>query len=270
MPYPESPVAQSKGTIIDSHAHVVKQYFPEDQQVVIERALAAGVAQMVNPGVDLQSIPEIIELSCKYNHIFVGVGLHPHEAELWDDTARDTIARAAEQPKVVAIGECGLDFHYDDSSRASQIESFKAQIHLARHYGKPIIVHCRDAWQEALALLQTEGRGELRGVFHCFTGGPEVMSRIEALDFYISFSGIVTYPNARDIQAAARQVRNERIMVETDCPYLAPQNVRGKRNEPSYVWQVAEKLAELRGTTLDAIAATTSANARALFNIPAD
>lgn len=268
MPNPEDLILPSASAIIDSHAHVVSEYFPEDQQEVISRAFSSGVVQMVNPGVDIKSIPEILELKERHEHIYAGVGLHPHEAKLWDDSCEQAVRSAAKENKVVAIGECGLDFYYNNSDHESQLRAFKAQIHLARELGKPIIIHCRDAWTEAFDLLEQEGGGEIKGVFHCFTGGPEMLDRIKALDFYVSFSGIVTFTKAQNIQEAAKLVDESRILCETDCPFLAPQKVRGKRNEPRYVWFVAEKLAQLRGTTLDTIARACVDNARALFNLP--
>lgn len=257
-----------KGQIIDSHAHLTWDSFAEDQTEVIERAFADGVVQMVQAGVDLKTIPEMFKLTEQYSEIFIGVGLHPHEAKLWNDEADSQIREAAEHPKVVAIGECGLDFYYNHSDRDAQLACFKAQIEIAREMNKPLIVHSRDAWDDTFELLEKVGQGKVRGVFHCFTGGPEQLPRIAALDFYVSFSGILTFSSAKNIQAAAPLAPNNRILVETDCPYLAPQPVRGKRNEPVYVWYVAEKLAQLRGVSLEQIAETTVANARQLFNLP--
>ncbi|HEY9788037.1 MAG TPA: TatD family hydrolase [Candidatus Obscuribacterales bacterium] len=256
-------------TIIDSHAHVVAEYYAHEREEVIQRAFDSGVAQIVNPGVVIETIPELIELSERYGNLYIGVGLHPHDAKNWTDESLNKLKEAAENTKVVAIGECGLDFYYQNSDPSGQMAVFREHIKLALDTDKPIIVHCRDAWQEAITLLKEEGRGELRGVFHCFTGDSSVLPEIEELGFYVSFSGIVTFPNAKSLQAAAPLVKNDRLLVETDCPYLAPQKVRGKRNEPSYVWYVAEKLAELRSTTLQEIATVTTNNARTLFRLPA-
>ncbi|MBI2809882.1 MAG: TatD family hydrolase [Candidatus Melainabacteria bacterium] len=258
----------SSGSIIDSHAHVVKEYFETDQEEVIQRAFDSGIVQMINPGVVLHSIPELLDLADRYEQIYTAVGLHPHDAKDWNDDSFDIIYRACRHPKVVAIGECGLDFFYNNSDHDSQVKALKAQIKIALETGKPIIIHCRDAWDETMTLLEEEGKGEIRGVFHCFTGGAELLPRIEKLDFYVSFSGIVTFPKSKPIQEAAVLVREERILVETDCPFLAPQKVRGKKNEPAYVWYTAEKLAELRNTTLGEIAGQCRDNARALFDLP--
>lgn len=255
-------------SIIDSHAHVVREYFPEDQEEVIARAFESGVVQMVNPGVVLDNSDELIALAERYERLYTALGVHPHEAKHWTEASDKAIRDAAKHPKVVGVGECGLDFFYNHSERETQLNAFAAQIRIAVDVNLPIIVHCRDAWDDALNLLETVGAGTVRGVFHCFTGGPELLPRINALGFYVSFSGIVTYPNAKPIQAAAKEVSIDKILVETDCPYLAPQKVRGKRNEPSYVWHVAEKIADLRGADLETISAACCANTRKLFALP--
>ena len=254
--------------IIDSHAHVVKEYFAEDQHEVIARAFDSGVVQMVNPGVVMDDVDELLDLAKQYDQLYIALGLHPHEAKHWNDEMDSKLRTLARTEKVVAIGECGLDFFYENSDREAQKAALTAQIRIALALDKPIIIHCRDAWDEALSLLEQEGGGKLRGVFHCFTGGPDILPRIAELGFYISFSGIVTFPSAKLIQAAARIAPSDRILVETDCPFLAPQKMRGKRNEPSYVWHVAEKLAELRAVTVEEICQACCANTRLLFGLP--
>ena len=255
-------------TIIDSHAHLGWDSFAEDRNEVIQRAFAEGVRPIVNAGVDLKGIPELLSLADEFQEIFVGIGLHPHEAKFWTDQSADEIRKAAKHQKVVAIGECGLDYFYNHSERETQLLVFSEQIKLAVELEKPLIIHTRDAWDDTFNLLREHGQGKVRGVFHCFTGGPEVIPTIKELDFYVSFSGIVTFPKAGDLQAAAPLVDSERLMVETDCPYLAPQGKRGKRNEPAFVWIVAEKLAQLRGVSKSEIAELTSRNARRLFSLP--
>lgn len=253
--------------IVDSHAHLLREFYQDDQTAVIERSFAANVKQIVNPGVDIDSIDELLNLAKRYEQIYIGVGLHPHDAKNWSDAAESAVRAAAENPKVVAIGECGLDFYYNNSPRREQIAAFTKQIEIAEELGKPIIIHCREAWQELIELLEVK-RPIIKGVFHCFTGSPAILNRLEHLDFYISFSGIVTFRKAHEIQAAAKAVKSNRLLAETDCPFLAPHKVRGQRNEPSYVWSVAEKLAELRECSVQEIAKTVSANAQALFNLP--
>jgi TatD DNase family protein len=271
---------QIKSGIIDSHAHLQLEYCADEpekaadlealkdgQNQVIQRSFEANVKQIVNPGVDLRSVPELIELAESHERIYVGLGLHPHQANEWTEDAERSLRKAAEHPKVVAIGECGLDFYYNNSSHEAQFHALRRQIRIAKELSKPLIIHCRDAFPQLKELLLEEGR-DLRGVLHCFTGSPADLSSFEQFDLYVSFSGIVTFPNAKSVQAAAAVTRKERLLVETDCPFLAPQKVRGKKNEPAYVWLVAEKLAELRSTDLSEIAETCSNNARELFGLP--
>lgn len=254
--------------IIDSHAHLGWDSFQEDRAEVIQRAFDKGVEQIVQAGVYLNNIPNLIAMAEEYPDIFAGVGLHPHEAKDWDDLSGGLIREACRHPKVVAIGECGLDFFYNHSDREAQLKVFANQVDLARELDKPLIIHSRDAWPETFDILTQHGQGKVRGVFHCFTGGPAQIPEIAKIDFYVSFSGIVTFAKAKEIQAAAPLVPADRILVETDCPYLAPQGHRGKRNEPSFVWIVAQKLAELRGVPVDEIARQTVENTRRLFNLP--
>lgn len=254
--------------IIDSHAHLTWDTFGQDQPAVIERAFKEGVVQIVQAGVDLPTIPEMIKVSDQYERIYFGVGIHPHEAKFWNEEAQNALVAAASHSKMVAIGECGLDYYYNHSEKSVQQEAFRAQVRLARQLGKPLIIHTRDAWEDTFTILEEEKAAEVGGVFHCFTGGPDVVDRIKALDFYVSFSGIVTFKNAKPIQEAAPLIAEDRILVETDCPYLAPLPHRGKRNEPSYVWFVAQKLADLRGVELDLLSLKTAENTRRLFKLP--
>lgn len=255
-------------SIIDSHAHLTWDSFAEDQSEVIARAFNQGVVQIVQAGVDLKTIPEMVKIAESHKNIYFGVGIHPHEAKFWNEEAKQALVQATEHPKMVAFGECGLDYYYDHSNHTDQQKAFRAQVNLALQYQKPLIIHTRDAWEDTFAILEEEGKGQVRGVFHCFTGGPEVIPRIQKLDFYVSFSGIVTFKNARPIQEACPLVPANRVLVETDCPYLAPLPYRGKRNEPSYVWMVAQKVADLRGVLLDSLAVQTVANTRELFRLP--
>lgn len=254
--------------IIDSHAHVVRQYFEQDQNEVIARAFTSGVRQMVNPAVTVGDYEELSRLCQAYPHLYMAIGQHPHEAKFWNEKMNEDLVTYSKNDNVVAIGECGLDFFYNHSDRQEQLDAFARQVEIARQSQKPVIVHCRDAWRETIEILQKAQDGGLKGVFHCFTGDPEIMPLIKKLDFYVSFSGILTYKNAKKIQACAPLVKRDRMLVETDCPFLAPQKVRGKRNEPAFVWFVAQKLAELRDTTIEQIATDCSDNARRLFNLP--
>lgn len=262
-----SPPSSDVG-IIDSHAHVMKEYFQDEQEEVIERAHGHKVNQMVNPAVSVEDLDELTDLANRFDFIYIALGQHPHDAKDWKASYSDTIEKAVENKKVVAVGECGLDFYYKNSEKSKQMDVFHEQIKIAKKTQKPIIVHCRDAWEEAIELLSSEKNDDLTGVFHCFTGGPELIERIEKLDFYVSYSGIVTFKNAVPIQESVPLVPADRILAETDCPFLAPQKMRGKRNEPSFVWWTAEKLAELRNCSLDEIAKLCSENARNLFKLP--
>jgi len=253
--------------IIDSHAHVMKEYFGEEQEEIIQRAFDQNVLALVNPAVTVDGMEELFGLAERHSNIYLAAGQHPHEAKDWTDQMEAKLVSALAHPKVVAVGECGLDYYYNNSTRDEQIRAFGAQIDLAVSHDLPIVVHCRDAWDDAFELLASRGQGKLRGVFHCFTGGPQHLPAITKLDFYVSFSGILTYSSAKEIQAAAPLVEQNRILVETDCPFLAPQKVRGKRNEPSFVWFTAEKLAALRNVELADLAPTLSANTRELFRI---
>ena len=253
------------GAVVDSHCHVVKEYFAEDQTEVIERALSSGVKFLVNPGVSLADADEVLALTQKYGPLYGAVGVHPHEAKTWDENSEEKLRHYTAQPKIVGIGECGLDYFYNHSEPDIQRQVFAAQVRLATELDLPVIVHCRDAWSECMDIIESAGQKRARGVFHCFTGGPDLLPRIAELGFYISFSGIVTFKKAEAIQKAAELAPEDKILVETDCPYLAPQKVRGKRNEPSYVWMVAEKVAELRKKSLEETASSCLKNAQALF-----
>ncbi len=255
--------------IIDSHAHVMTEYFQDEKDEVIERALKNHVKQMVNPAVTVEDHVELKELSEKNEQIFFALGQHPHEANKWQVEYADKIREFSKHSKMVAVGECGLDFYYEHSDKETQIAVFREQVKLAKELEKPLIVHCRDAWQEAFEVLREEKNEQLKGVFHCFTGGPELIPAIKEIDFYVSYSGIVTFKNARDIQDSVAQVPMDRILTETDCPYLAPQAVRGKRNEPAYVWWTVAKLAELKGMSVEELAPTLTKNTRTLFKLPA-
>jgi TatD DNase family protein len=254
--------------IIDSHAHLGWESFADDQDEVIKRAFDKGVVQIVQAGVDLKTIPDMLSLCDKYADIYTGIGLHPHDAKLWDENSLDVLKSHAKHPKVVAIGECGLDFHYNFSERETQIAVFVEQIKLAKELNLPLIIHTRNAWEDTFHCLNKYGQGQIRGVFHCFTGTINELPQIQALDFYISFSGILTFAKSSEIQEVAKIAPGKRILVETDCPYLAPQGFRGKRNEPSYIWTTAEKLALLRNESIENIAAITVNNTRELFKLP--
>ena len=261
---------QIDGGIIDSHAHLFKEFYGADRELIIQRMAEFNVRQIINPAVDLKSTPELLDLAQEHSNIFIALGLHPHQAIEWDENTKEILCAHIDNSKVVAVGECGLDFFYNTSPPEKQIYAFKEQLKIARQFDKPVIIHCRDAWEEMLIILSEEGKG-MRGVLHCFTGDEKIAAQLQSLpdfDAYISFSGIVTFTKSVAVQSAAKIVDKNKLLVETDCPFLAPQTVRGQRNEPAYVWYVVEKLAQLRNVTLSEIALLCSANARQLFALP--
>jgi TatD DNase family protein len=253
--------------LIDSHCHLDNEQFNSDRDAVVQRAIDAGVEHMVAIGTG-EGPPDLeagIRLADRYPQFYCTVGVHPHDAS---KASAETYARLADltaHPKVIAIGEMGLDYHYDHSPRETQREVFIEQMRIAKNARKPIVIHTREAWDDTVALLREHwAPAGLGGIMHCFSGGPEQARQALELGFYLSFGGIVTFPKALEIQQAAREAPADRILVETDAPYLAPVPRRGKRNEPAYVVETARKLAELRGESPESIAATTSANFRRL------
>lgn len=249
--------------LTDSHCHLDSEQFEPDREAVIERALAAGVERMVAIGTG-DGPPDLevgIRLADRYPAIFATVGVHPHEASKAESGTYAKLAECLKHPKVVALGEIGLDYHYDFSPRATQRAVFIEQMNVARDARKPIVIHTREAWDDTFALLEEHWKPTgLGGIMHCFSGGPKEAERSFALGFHLSFGGIVTFPKALDVQEAARMTPADRLLVETDAPYLAPVPRRGKRNEPAFVVETARKLAELRGATLEEITRTTSEN----------
>ena len=249
----------------DSHAHIDGPEFDADRDAIIERAHAAGVTTILNVGTgDPHSgaFERAVELGRRYPSVYTAIGVHPHDARFYDDAAESRIKQLIETgERVVAWGEIGLDFHYDNSPRDVQIEVFRRQLHAARECDLPVIIHTREAESETIELIRNNYDGAARrGVFHCFSGSRELAERALALDFMISFSGIVTFRKAEDLREIAKKVPLDRLLVETDCPFLAPVPNRGKRNEPAFVVEVARCIAELRGLELDEIARVTTEN----------
>ncbi len=252
--------------MIDSHCHIDAAQFDHDREEVVARAREAGLAEMlVVGGVDEEEgLKRALGVAERFS-LPATAGVHPHEARRADARVYDEIRGLAREGRVVAIGEIGLDFHYDLSPRPTQRGVFRAQVRLAREVGLPIVVHTREADEETAALLEEEGASEVGGVVHCFTGGLDLARRALALGFCISFSGIVAFPRAEVIQQVAREVPDDRLLVETDAPYLAPPPHRGKRNEPAFVVEVARHLARLRDTELETVAALARRNYGRLF-----
>lgn len=257
--------------LIDTHTHIADPEFDADRDAVIERALAAGVRKMILIGTDLPSSRRAVSLAERYPFLWAAVGLHPHEAKQMDTALLHALGTLAEHPKVVGLGETGLDYHYNHSSPEEQRRAFIEQIRLAKQKRLPLVIHTREAWEETFEILEAEGArshaAEVGAVFHCFTGESENAARAIQFGFYLSFSGIMTFPKALSLQATAASVDLSRLLIETDAPYLAPQGYRGKRNEPAYVRVIAEKIAQLRNCPLEIIAEATSGNAERLFKL---
>jgi TatD DNase family protein len=258
--------------LIDTHAHLDDARYDPDRDAVIARARQAGVGAFVTIGCDLATSRAAVELAARYPGVYAAVGVHPHEVNHIEDGWYDELRRLAAHEKVVAYGEIGLDYHYNHSPPKLQRERFREQVGLARELGLPIVVHTREAQEDTVAILKEEHAGETGGVFHCFSGDAWLAQEALALGFYLSFSGVLTFRNAAPLQAVAQTVPLDRLLVETDCPYLTPVPHRGRRNEPAFVKLVADKLAGLRapfeGLGPQDVARITSDNARRLFKIP--
>ncbi|MGB0563724.1 MAG: TatD family hydrolase [Spirulinaceae cyanobacterium] len=256
--------------LIDTHTHLNFATFQTDLAALRSRWQAMGVVQLVHSCVHPGEFPAIRALADRFPELSFAVGLHPLDSDRWTtEMASEIAALAQSDPRVVAIGELGLDF-YKAENIAQQQHICEQQIRIALDLDKPVIIHCRDAAPAMVELLQyvnETSRRRVRGVMHCWTGNPEETQAFVNLGLYISFSGIVTFKNAHQVKAAVAVVPDDRLLIETDCPFLAPMPYRGKRNEPSYVYHVAETVAALRQTSLAAIAAQTTANARRLFSL---
>jgi TatD DNase family protein len=261
---------------VDSHAHLDGKQFDSDREQVIERARAAGVRTMVAIG-NGDGPPQFdagVQLAEKYPFMYATIGIHPHEARLASDHAYSEMERLARHPKVIAWGEIGLDYYYDHSPRDTQKESFVRQMELAGAAKLPIVIHCRpsdnseNAWEDCLRLIEEQWAPKgVGGILHCFTGTWIHAKRALDVGFMVSFAGNMTFPKAQQIRDAALQVPLDRILIETDCPYLAPLPYRGKRNEPAYVVETARKLGELRGLSMEEVGELTSRNFYNFFKI---
>jgi TatD DNase family protein len=249
--------------LIDSHCHLDSEQFNADREAVIQRALDAGVEHMmaIGAGYGLADLEAAIHLADRYDAISATVGVHPHDASKATPETFKRLSELISHPKVLAMGEMGLDFHYDHSPRDIQRNVFIEQMKIASDARKPIVIHTRTAWEDTYRLLVEQWKPTgLSGIIHCFSEGPKEAEQAVELGFYVSFAGIVTFPKALAIQEAARIVPADRILIETDAPFLAPVPKRGKRNEPALVVETARKVAEIRGVTPEAIAETTAAN----------
>ncbi|GAA4814840.1 TatD family hydrolase [Sphingosinicella ginsenosidimutans] len=252
--------------LIDSHCHLNYKGLVEDQQGALDRARAAGVSMMLNISTRASEWDEVIGLAEREADVMASVGIHPHEADIHPDVETSTLVERAAHPRVIGIGETGLDYYYDRSDRDRQRQSFRSHIAAARETGLPLIVHTRDAEDGTCAILAEEmEKGAFPALIHCFTASREFADKVLALGLYVSISGIVTFKNAKELQETAKAIPADRLLIETDSPFLAPVPHRGRPCEPAFVADTAKFLADLRGETLETLAATTTANFKRLF-----
>ena len=250
-------------SLVDSHCHLDDEQFDRDRAAVVARALEAGVGCMLaigsgNGPPDLEAGIRVAEL---WPQIYATVGVHPHDAAKATAETWPRLRELLAHPKVLALGEIGLDYHYDFSPREVQREVFLRQLEMARQAGKPIVIHTREAWEDTLSILRDQwGSSNCGGIMHCFSGGAQEAEQVLGMGFHLSFTGVVTFPKALRVQEAVRRTPLDRLMVETDAPYLAPAPYRGKRNEPAWVVHTARKLADLRGESFEQVAQATTAN----------
>ena len=251
---------------IDSHAHIQLDRFDSDRSVVIERAKNSQVSIILVVGFDISTSHLAVELADRYDHIYATVGLHPHDAKRFTPQTLREITLLAEHPKVVALGEMGLDYHRNLSPKSVQKRVFEEQLDLATQLDLPIVVHNRNAFDDILSIL--ENHSQLTGgVLHCFSENTKSMDRVIDVGFHIGIGGPVTYKKSQDLKQVVKVMPADSFLIETDCPWLAPQLRRGKRNEPAYITEIATKIAELRQVTIESVGQTSSQNFRKLFSI---
>lgn len=253
--------------LFDSHAHLDDRKYNDDRHEMLMRAKDNGLSYIINVGYDVPSSRRSVALAEKYDFIYAAVGIHPHDAASEGEKGLEELKRLSSNPKVVAIGEMGLDYYRDLSPRDIQQEMFRKQIRLAKELDKPIIVHDRDAHGDVMNILKEEEAEKTGGVLHCFSGSMEMARECLDMGFFISIAGPVTFSNARRLQEIAEAVPLDKLLIETDAPYLTPEPNRGKRNESAFVVHVARKISELKSLPIEEIAAATTANAKKLFRI---
>lgn len=254
--------------LIDTHCHLDLEPLAASVEAVLSRAQAAGVQRCVSIGTTVESSCANVALATRYPMVRAAVGVHPHEAETVTDETFAAIDALAAEPCVAAIGEVGLDFYRQHAAPAAQRRAFTGFVRLAKRRNLPLLIHCREAYEPLLQLLRQEGTAPMRGLIHCASGPPEFIREALALGLHVSFAGNVTFPNAKALRELVPLVPEDRLLLETDAPFLAPQPVRGQPNEPAYVAHTAAALAQLRGISLESLGASTSRNARRLFNLP--
>ncbi|KAB3535804.1 YchF/TatD family DNA exonuclease [Bacillus safensis] len=253
--------------LFDTHAHLNAEQYNEDLEQVIERAKSEKVEKIVVVGFDRPTITRAMELIEEYDFIYAAIGWHPVDAIDMTDEDLAWIKDLSQHEKVVAIGEMGLDYYWDKSPKDVQKEVFRRQIALAKEVKLPIVIHNRDATEDVVTILKEEGAAEVGGIMHCFTGSLETAKACMEMNFYISFGGPVTFKNAKKPKEVVKEIPSDKLLIETDCPYLTPVPFRGKRNEPSYVKYIAEQIAELREISFEELAELTTKNAKKVFRI---
>lgn len=253
--------------LVDTHAHIDEEGFAQDFDEMLERAYANDVKYVVNIGANMDESRVSIELADKYESIYATVGVHPHDVAEVDDKALDQLAKWCEHDKVVAVGEIGLDYFRSQTSKEMQAYAFAAQLDVARQMHMPVSIHDRDAHGDVMRMLKNEGKG-INGILHCFSGSWEMAKELIKMDYYIAIGGAVTFKNAAKLPEIAANIPLEYLLLETDCPYLAPHPHRGTRNEPANIRPIAEFIANIRGITLEELAAATTANAARIMRMP--
>jgi len=258
-------VSRTRPEFIDTHAHMNLPEFRLDHVKALHRAEHAGVRTIINIGTQLESSRRAIALAEQHGNLFATIGIHPHDASSCDADTLPELRRLCDHPRVVAVGEVGLDFYRDLSPRHAQVEAFRRLIELAWETSLPIVVHDRNADEEVLSILESECPDDMAGVLHCYSAGPDLLDRTLALGFYIGLDGPITYTTAGALRKVAARAPLDRILLETDCPYLAPKGRDRNQNEPAFLSDIADKIAEVRGITPTEVAAATTANALRLF-----
>lgn len=251
---------------IDTHAHLTMPEY-SDLSEVLARAREAKVEAIINASFDLKSSKEGLRLAKDHDFIYAAVGIHPHDANLVDEKMVQELEKLARDPKVVAVGETGLDYYKNLQPKEVQISAFRKFLQLAQKLDKPVIIHCREAQDDVMRVMREENQGKLSGVFHCFAGDEKLIQFAKDLDFYISFTGSITFKKAQPTRDRVKEIPLSMLMLETDCPYLAPEPFRGQRNEPAFITYVAQTMAEIKGITVEELARSTTKNAKKLFKI---
>jgi len=253
--------------LVDTHAHLQWASFDKDREDVISRARKVDVKYIINIGFDLDGSRETIELAEKHKGLYATVGIHPHNASQLNENILDKLRKLSENPKVVAIGETGLDYYRNLSPKEAQKKAFEAQLFLAQELRLPVVIHDREAHADTFEML-SKFKGKIKGIMHCFSGSREMAEQCIKSDFYISFAGPVTFPSSYKLHETAKGIDLNKILLETDSPWLAPQEMRGKRNEPAFVLFTAKKIAKLKGISIDELAEATTENAKEIFQLP--